>query len=91
MEGILREISEDIKARFDALLKVSEEAEDFIIQRGYNPQYGVRELRRNIEGLVQMPLSNLILSRKFKEHKEWQVVCKDEGIEMVPLLINKKE
>lgn len=86
LEGILREISEDIKARFDALLKVSEEAEDFIIQRGYNPQYGVRELRRNVERLVQMPLSNLILSGKLNEQKNWEVTCRDKGISIIPNL-----
>ena len=47
---------------------------DIIIFMDYSPQYGVRELRRTIERLVQIPLSNLILSGKLKEHNTWQVV-----------------
>lgn len=86
LEGILREISEDIKARYDVLLKVSEEAEDFIIKRGYNPQYGVRELRRNVERLVEIPLSNLILSGKLNEKKNWEVTYRDKGISIIPNL-----
>lgn len=82
---LLREISEDLRERYDAELKLTEEAERYIAQKGYNPQYGARELRRTVERLIQMPLSNLILSGKFKEHKEWQVVCKGSDIAVVSI------
>jgi ATP-dependent Clp protease ATP-binding subunit ClpA len=65
-------------------LEYTEEAEKCIAQKGYSLEYGVRELRRTVEKLVQIPLSNLMLSGKLKEHKEWQVVCINDEISLVP-------
>jgi ATP-dependent Clp protease ATP-binding subunit ClpC len=84
LKTILKEVCDDLIERYDATLKVTEEAEKFIAHKGYSPQYGVRELRRTVEKLVQIPLSNLILSGKFQEHSSWQVVCSNEGILIIP-------
>ncbi|MBM4139978.1 MAG: ATP-dependent Clp protease ATP-binding subunit [Nitrospira sp.] len=84
LKAILKEICDDLIERYDATLKVTEEAEKFITHKGYSPEYGVRELRRTVEKLVQIPLSNLILSGKLQEHKSWHVVCDDEGILIIP-------
>ncbi|MEW6419518.1 MAG: ATP-dependent Clp protease ATP-binding subunit [Nitrospirota bacterium] len=80
LKAILNEIFEDIKERYNVTLLVTEEARKYIAYKGYSPQYGVRELRRTVERLIQIPLSNLILSGELKEHNSWQVVCSDEGI-----------
>ncbi len=58
-------------------------AELFLANRGYSPEYGVRELRRTVEKYVQMPLSNLILSGKLNEHNEWSVVLEDQEIVII--------
>ena len=84
LKGMLDKISEDLRDRYNAALEVTEETAKFLIQKGYSPQYGVRELRRTVEKLVQIPLSNLILSGKLKEHKEWRVVCSNDEISLVP-------
>lgn len=89
LNGIIDEISNDVKKKYSVELKATEEARRFITLKGYSPQYGVRELRRTVERFIQIPLSNLILSGKLKEHKSWQVVCNDEGVSITP--VDKRE
>ncbi len=47
-------------------LVLSDEAKEFIIDKGYNPDYGARPLRRAIENMVEDPLSEEILRGTFK-------------------------
>ncbi len=81
---MLEEISADIKTRYSVILKFSEEAESFLAEKGFSPQYGARELRRTVEKYVNMPLSNMILSGKFKEHSSWRADLENETIIFQP-------
>jgi ATP-dependent Clp protease ATP-binding subunit ClpC len=47
-------------------LTLTNEAEEFLIDKGFNPEYGARPLRRSIENLVEDPLAEDILSGKYK-------------------------
>jgi ATP-dependent Clp protease ATP-binding subunit ClpC len=47
-------------------LELDESAKAFILREGYEPAYGARPLRRAIQRYVENPLSNQILSGKFK-------------------------
>src|SRR5271168_4383617 len=47
-------------------LILTDEAKDFLILKGYNPDYGARPLRRAIENLIENPLSEEILRNSFK-------------------------
>jgi ATP-dependent Clp protease ATP-binding subunit ClpC len=47
-------------------LVLTEEAKDFIIDKGYNPDYGARPLRRAIENMIEDPLAESILRGEFK-------------------------
>ena len=47
-------------------LVLTDEAKDFLIAKGYNPDYGARPLRRAIENLIENPLSEEILRNSFK-------------------------
>src|SRR5206468_904121 len=47
-------------------LVLTDEAKDFLILRGYNPDYGARPLRRAIENLIENPLSEEILRNSFQ-------------------------
>lgn len=84
LKTILNELSADAEKRYNIKIKITNEAERFISQKGYSQEYGVRELRRTVERFVQIPLSNLILSGKIKEHQLWQVVCERDVISIVP-------
>ncbi|MBR6464070.1 MAG: ATP-dependent Clp protease ATP-binding subunit, partial [Verrucomicrobia bacterium] len=45
----------------DITLKLEDEARDLLIQKGYNPVYGARPMRRTVEQMVQDPLAEEIL------------------------------
>jgi ATP-dependent Clp protease ATP-binding subunit ClpC len=84
LEGIIRELFKDIKTRYNVNIRITEEAKDFIVHKGYDPLFGVRDLRRAVERLIQIPLSNLLLSNKFIGHRSWSIDCKNEDIVILP-------
>ena len=47
------------------VMNLDEKAKDFLIEKGYNPDYGARPLRRAIEQYVEDPLSESILRADF--------------------------
>jgi len=48
-------------------LELSDGAKDFIAERGYDPAFGARPLRRAIRDLVENPLAKLLLAGDFAE------------------------
>ena len=46
-------------------LVLTDEAKDFLIDKGYNPDFGARPLRRAIENMIEDPLSEEILRGSF--------------------------
>jgi len=86
LKTMLSEISADVEKRDNIKIKITNEAERFISQKGYSQEYGVRELRRTVERLVQIPLSNLILSGKIKEQRALNVILRNEEIQIVPII-----
>ena len=59
-------------------VRLDESAKDFLIQKGYNPDFGARPLRRAIEQHVEDPLSEAILRDEVKSGQP-VVVLKEEG------------
>jgi ATP-dependent Clp protease ATP-binding subunit ClpC len=49
----------------DLELELDDSAKEFLIKKGYNPDYGARPLRRAIEQYVEDPLSEAILKEQF--------------------------
>jgi len=80
---------EEVRARLrehGLILELTQETRDFLIEKGYNPDFGARPLRRTIERYVEDKLSEEILKGNFsgkkhivaKVHDE-QVVFETEG------------
>ncbi len=46
-------------------LKLSEEAYEFLLDKGFNPEFGARPLRRAIEHYIEDPLSEALLAHRF--------------------------
>ena len=59
LRPMLDAIAEELRKRHNVTLHVSEEAEQALAKAGYSPEYGVRELQRTVERLVQAPLSGV--------------------------------
>ena len=80
LSPMLEEIQQSLQEQYQVTLQIDEQAEILLAQAGYSPQYGVRELRRVVEKLVQIPLSELILAEKLVKGSQWQLVRQGEDL-----------
>jgi ATP-dependent Clp protease ATP-binding subunit ClpC len=60
-------------------LNLTEEAKDFIIEKGSNKEYGARPLRRAIEQLLEDPMSEDLLRGTFAGKDTINVVVREEN------------
>ena len=63
---MLRELRERLSER-DIKLLLTERFKEFIVEEGYDPEYGARPLRRVIRKYIEEPLSELIIAGEVKE------------------------
>jgi ATP-dependent Clp protease ATP-binding subunit ClpC len=47
-------------------LNVTDKAKDFLVEKGFDPQFGARPLRRAIQKQLEDPLAQEILAKKIK-------------------------
>ncbi|HEX7898744.1 MAG TPA: ATP-dependent Clp protease ATP-binding subunit [Planctomycetota bacterium] len=66
-------------------ITLTPEALEYLIDQGYNPDFGARPLRRAIERLVEDPLSEGLLRGEFKESKEVAISLKDKHLFFQPV------
>jgi ATP-dependent Clp protease ATP-binding subunit ClpC len=59
-------------------LELTEQAKEFLIDKGYNPEFGARPLRRAIEHYIEDPLSEAVLVGKFKDKNLIKIDVQDE-------------
>jgi len=59
-------------------LELAEQAKEFLIDKGYNPEFGARPLRRAIEHYIEDPLSEFVLAGKFKGKNLIKIDVQDE-------------
>ena len=64
-------------------LIVPDDAKDFLVEKGYDPQYGARPLRRTIQNLVEDPLAEGLLQGKFHPGDIVEAVRSNGTIELV--------
>ena len=60
-------------------LELSNDAKEFLMDKGYDPEFGARPLRRAIERHVEDPLSEDILRGNFKGKNLVKVTMKDNS------------
>jgi ATP-dependent Clp protease ATP-binding subunit ClpE len=63
---MLLEVEEDVKAN-NMTIGVSDEAKEFILEKGYDVKYGARPLRRTIQKYIEDELAEAFLKGVFKE------------------------
>jgi ATP-dependent Clp protease ATP-binding subunit ClpC len=59
-------------------LELADAAKEFLIEKGYNPEFGARPLRRAIEHYIEDPLSEAMLRGEFKSKKLVRIDVQDE-------------
>ncbi len=61
-------------------LEVSAEAKDFLIEKGFDPVFGARPLKRTIQRFLEDPLASEIISKRFKDGSLIKVLRKNEEL-----------
>lgn len=61
-------------------LELNDEAKEFLINKGYDPEYGARPLRRALERNIEDTLSEEILRGQFKDNHLIKVTVKDDHL-----------
>jgi ATP-dependent Clp protease ATP-binding subunit ClpC len=61
-------------------IDVSEETKAWLVQKGYDPVYGARPLRRAIQRYVENPMSSKILQGEFKEGDTVAVSLQEDNL-----------
>ncbi|MBN3038598.1 MAG: ATP-dependent Clp protease ATP-binding subunit [Candidatus Omnitrophica bacterium] len=61
-------------------LELSKEAKEFLIEKGFNPVFGARPLKRTIQRFLEDPLSEEIIKNKPKQSKKIVVTRKKEEL-----------
>jgi len=71
-----------IKAKNIHLI-LEESAKDFLIEKGYDPQYGARPMRRAVERYMEDPLAEELLRGNIKTHENIHVKREGEKLAFV--------
>ncbi len=61
-------------------LEVSPEAKDFLIEKGFDPVFGARPLKRTIQRFMEDPLASEIISKNIKEGSTVKVSRKNQEL-----------
>jgi ATP-dependent Clp protease ATP-binding subunit ClpC len=63
-------------------LEVTQEAKDYLVEKGFDPTYGARPLRRTIQNMIEDPLAEGMLLAKFYPGSRVLVQRTEDGIEL---------
>jgi len=61
-------------------MEISAEAKDFLVEKGFDPVFGARPLKRTIQRFLEDPLASEIISRRFKDGSTIKVGRKNEEL-----------
>ena len=77
---MLRGIDKRTRQQMGISLTVTEGGREYLIEKGYDPKYGARPLRRTIQNLVEDKLAEQILDGAVKEGDAVEVAKGEEGL-----------
>lgn len=72
----------DLRKRLDGMgyeLALSDEAKDFVAEKGFDPQYGARPLHRAIQKYLEDPLAEFILATNPEEGSVLEAIMNEDG------------
>ncbi len=76
----IKEVQNRLKEQ-DVKLELTEEAKDFLIEKGFDVSFGARPLKRTIQRFLEDPLAEEIISGNFKEGVSVKVDVKGDHLE----------
>src|SRR5213075_1006966 len=79
LELEVKKVMERLKGR-NILLHLDEKAKDFLVEKGYDPIYGARPMRRSVERYLEDPLAEEILKGHLHDNDPIQVTVQDDKL-----------
>ena len=79
VEILFKKIHDRVKENMGIDLILSKDAADFLAEKGYNPVYGARPLRREMQNKIEDPLADQVLDGNIKEGDCVLIRC-DQGV-----------
>src|SRR5262249_36843092 len=64
----------------DLLLEVDEGVHDLLLDRGFDPKYGARPLKRAIEEILVIPLARALLSAEWRRFQLLRIARRGDGV-----------
>lgn len=77
----LQDLEKRLASR-DIQLEISDQAMDILVERGFDPVYGARPLKRTIQQLLENPLATAILQSKYGPGDTVKVIVKNGEISL---------
>ncbi|NQT74976.1 MAG: ATP-dependent Clp protease ATP-binding subunit, partial [Candidatus Omnitrophica bacterium] len=75
----LKEVMDRLKEQ-DIEIELDEDAKDLLIEKGFDPVFGARPLKRTIQRFLEDPLAEEIISKKFDKNKTAKVSVKNGNL-----------
>jgi ATP-dependent Clp protease ATP-binding subunit ClpC len=75
----IRKVVERLKGK-NLQLNLDDKAKDFLVEKGYDPTYGARPMRRSVERFLEDPLAEEILKGSLHEGEPVKVTVEDNKI-----------
>jgi ATP-dependent Clp protease ATP-binding subunit ClpC len=66
-------------------INLSEKAKEFLLEKGYDPIYGARQIKRTLRKYIEDPMAEELLRKKITEGKSILVRVKGEELEFVEI------
>jgi len=79
VELLIHEVEKRLAER-QIKLEVNEEARAWLVQKGYDPVFGARPLRRAVQKYVENPISTRILQGEFKEEDTVAISLQEDNL-----------
>ncbi len=75
----IREVAQRLKEK-DITIALDKEAVNFLIEKGFDPVFGARPLKRTIQRYLEDPLSEEIIAGRFKEGSQIKVSTRNDTL-----------
>jgi ATP-dependent Clp protease ATP-binding subunit ClpC len=79
LELEIKKVMERLKGK-NLQLVLDEKAKDFLVEKGYDPTYGARPMRRSVERFLEDPLAEEILKGSLHEGEPVNVTVEDNKV-----------
>jgi len=76
LDLMLKEVIDEALEK-NIVLEVTDEAKDFILEKGYNVKYGARPLRKTIQRYIEDELTEMLLRGTYSKGSIITVTCED--------------